>query len=901
MRPLVLTMTAFGPYAQETVLDFQLLGDQNIFVITGPTGAGKTTIFDAICYALYGKATGERSEKGLRSDFVMDPGLVTQVSLTFAVHNQTYAISRRPAQRVPKLRGEGFKDGVHEAELRCVDGDGFAPLTRLDEIEEKIKEILGLDYEQFKKIVLIPQGEFRQFLNSNTDEKKIILRKLFGTVFYEQVQKELGLQAKELASQCKEQRTRLEEMLKRVDSTEDAKLAALVSEPERLQDILEQLAEKNQKDQVQLQNAAERFTTLQAARQVQQKRLTEEAQAKEKFQHLEQLYRKKELLLQNAAQVSRISKRQKAAERARQLEPYEQSCLQQKQAVHKLESSLKALRSEETRLAVEAENGQRAFKQMKQLSESVQRLSEYQEQRQQLVHQYKKMGEYQKKQYAFEEQHKQCVQEELLAQKLEQDLLSLKQQQIQFLSASLAKELKEGSPCPVCGALVHPNVNRQSKQAVAQTQLDQLETQWKAQNQCWQKAMQQKAALHGELSALAHNLEELFGTDILEIGVFQKKLNEILEQGNECKQKITQLETEQKTLLAALRLKELPEQCSIALEEEQEACNRLNQAYHMLFGQIATQEAVLAEQQDVLQQMQEHWKTQRDREFADEASYLAAKQEISFIAKLQQEVNQYDAQLEEVTRQIVQYEQALEGCQMPDITASEQRLQQLNQDITAVAEQKNHVQSRLQQNQRLYQEIADRQEKLQELERSYGMVQRLARLASGENPQKLSFETYVLITYFQQVLVQANVRLQKMSEGRYYFLRRLEADDKRKNAGLDIDIMDHFTGKARAVSSLSGGESFKASLALALGLSDVVQSHAGGIELNTIFIDEGFGTLDSDSLESTVDCLIELQKNGRLVGVISHVAELKERMQAWLVVESSQQGSLAYFRHSISG
>ena len=185
MRPIQLTMQAFGPYAQRTELDFARLKEQNIFVITGPTGAGKTTIFDAICYALYGKATGERSEKGLRSDFVQEEEhLITEVIFRFAVRGKVYEVKRQPAQRLPKRSGQGFKEGAHEAELRCVEHDSFAPLSKLKEVDEKVQEILGLDYEQFRKIVMIPQGEFRRFLNAPTAEKQQILRQLFGTAFY---------------------------------------------------------------------------------------------------------------------------------------------------------------------------------------------------------------------------------------------------------------------------------------------------------------------------------------------------------------------------------------------------------------------------------------------------------------------------------------------------------------------------------------------------------------------------------------------------------------------------------------------------------------------------------------------------------------------------------------------
>lgn len=225
MRPIQLTMQAFGPYAQRTELDFAKLKEQNIFVITGPTGAGKTTIFDAICYALYGKATGERSEKGLRSDFVQEEEhLITEVIFRFAVRGKVYEVKRQPAQRLLKKSGQGFKEGAHEAELRCVEHDSFAPLSKLKEVDEKIQEILGLDYEQFRKIVMIPQGEFRRFLNAPTAEKQQILRQLFGTAFYEQVQKELSSRGRKLEQDYQQQKKQLEQDLKRIHTGQNAAL-----------------------------------------------------------------------------------------------------------------------------------------------------------------------------------------------------------------------------------------------------------------------------------------------------------------------------------------------------------------------------------------------------------------------------------------------------------------------------------------------------------------------------------------------------------------------------------------------------------------------------------------------------------------------------------------------------
>ena len=266
------------------------------------------------------------------------------------------------------------------------------------------------------------------------------------------------------------------------------------------------------------------------------------------------------------------------------------------------------------------------------------------------------------------------------------------------------------------------------------------------------------------------------------------------------------------------------------------------------------------------------------------------------MASLREQCSNYNAAVKTVAEEIAAYELALRGKQPVEIEKLQSQLKKLSGEIENGTKAYQKLSLEQEQDGQILAEGKAAVTAMQDLAQQYAMVQRLAKLANGENDWRMSFETYVLVTYFLQVLEQANRRLLKMTGGRYYFLRHCEAEDKRKAAGLDLDIMDNFTGRSRAVSSLSGGEGFKASLALALGLSDVVQSTSGGIELNTIFIDEGFGTLDHDSLENTIGCLLELQQHGRLVGVISHVAELKEQIPAWLVVESSEKGSNAYFQ-----
>ena len=330
MRPLQLTMQAFGPYRDRTVLDFAELGAQNIFVITGPTGAGKTTIFDAMCYALYGKATGERSEKGLRSDFVQDEdNLITEVIFRFEVRGNVYEIRRQPAQRLPKQRGAGYKDGEHEAELRCINDDpaqdAFAPLSRLNEVEKKIEEILGLSYDQFRKIVMIPQGEFRKFLGASTTEKQEILQKLFGTELYEQVQNELQSRAKTLEGTYKELQSYLYTRLKQIIPGDNALLSQQLADTALNSDsapqLLVLLAEHNTLTAERITKAKAQAAQDSTKQQELQHALEEAGRIQEKYNQLQKLKTEQQQLAAKAPQITQLEAQLQQAQQAQQKTP----------------------------------------------------------------------------------------------------------------------------------------------------------------------------------------------------------------------------------------------------------------------------------------------------------------------------------------------------------------------------------------------------------------------------------------------------------------------------------------------------------------------------------------------------------------------------------------------------
>ena len=904
MRPLQLTMQAFGPYRDRTVLDFAELGAQNIFVITGPTGAGKTTIFDAMCYALYGNATGERSEKGLRSDFVQDEdNLITEVIFRFEVRGQIYEIRRQPAQKLPKQRGSGYKEGEHEATLCCINDDPaqdlFAPISRLSEVEKKIEEILGLSYDQFRKIVMIPQGEFRRFLGASTTEKQEILQKLFGTEVYEQVQNELAGRARTMENTYKELTGYLHTRLKQIVAGDDTALGQLLSQTALNSDnapqILTALDAHNQTTVQRIAAAKEQAAAYSAQQQQLQQTLEEAGRIQEKYNQLQKLKTEQQALAQKAPQIQAKEAKLKQAIQAQPLETAAQAVQAQLSTVAQLERDIQqdsAVLDKQAQQLTKLAGKAAAAETVAQLQTQI---TEKQTQRDTLLKQYNDIKTYIRLYNSIIQTEKQAQQQEQLVNTQEEALQQLRRQQILHLGASLAANLEEGQPCPVCGSVHHPAPNHHTGNGVADSTIVAAEAELQQQRTAHQQTAAQLANYRGQLQQAESTLKESIPNLSLVPDTLTAYTKEITDAGTAIRRELDTITAQQQTAMAQLGWTKLPDDWQAQLEQIQQQHSRLQLDY--VAGQSAKQvrQTQLAQAKAQQLQLEQEWRSAWQQQFATEEMYRTARAAIGSIPALQQECSAYREQLANNTEAIARYEAELAKQEPIDQAALNAQLQALTEAIADAVRLEERLQHELAQNTQIAAEAADMLDSIAGIAAQHTMVKRLSELSRGNNDWKMSFETYVLVTYFLQVLEMANQRLLKMTGGRYYFLRHTEAGDKRKAAGLDLDIMDNYTGRARAVSSLSGGEGFKASLALALGLSDTVQHTAGGMELNTILIDEGFGTLDSESLESTIACLVELQQHGRLVGVISHVAELKEQIPAWLTVTATDHGSTARF------
>lgn len=1033
MRPITLTLSAFGPYAGETTLDFSELGAERLFVITGPTGSGKTTVFEAILYALYGKLSKKGMDPAsLRCDFLKpDDDRITFVDFTFEISGKRFHIHRQPKQSVAKKRGSGRRELGQEALLECVGHEDFLPLTKIGEVDRKIVDLVGLDEEQFKKIVMLPQGAFQEFLVSSTKDKIELLRQIFDTSLYDLALQRIKSRVSDVTGAYAE--------LKADYRSKTALLqfeAPIAFGEQPSQDVLTQMEALAQADEARQESLQQTVDDANAVYLAALETLNREAQHNADVRKWQQAEAELTALRARQPQIAALSGQVRAADQARSLADKETRAAEERRLLHQQEETLalarqqaqnaaqqlnaaaqhlaqaeqqkqradlahdtlpelttkrdkmneyvadraalqqaaQALASAERALATLAQDKQRAEAALhtaEAAQEKKQRLQQDQAQQETAIVKLDALLAEERRQYQLlkrfidlrQERPELAAAQENAATQLasaEKRLAEARAANRQQLAATLAQELEDGAPCPVCGAVHHPAPAvvpgaqddeaacakvRDQAQGVAANAGAALAQQDKRIAEAWAELQetipqltQPEAVPHYaqqlQESGTAHNHQrkeaqaalqqirnQLAGLAAVEKELEAQKaaLNTLREQRTRFVAEQSRWQTTHDSKAEAVAAKEkqfgfTADAEPAALTREIDAISARHQAAKQALetAQRAHEQAQLAQVRATSAQAQAEARLEelqrsaddharafaqaRNAIFATEADYLSAKADIPRAALLQQEI---DAFSEALTRATTLHEDLAQRLQddrtLHDLEAGEARRKEAEQRLNVAKDVLAAHKTRCASNRALIAQIAQLLEAFKEMEARYALLGKLRDVLDGKNHFNMRLETFAQAYYFEQMLIGANVRLARMTHGRYSFRRKEMVSDARRQAGLDLDVMDQYTGRARDVSTLSGGESFKASLSLALGLADVVTSESGGVELSTIFIDEGFGTLDEESLDDTVETLISLQDSGRLVGVISHVAELKERIPAHLVVESGSGGSQAHF------
>ena len=874
MKPIQLVLSAFGPYVERTVIDFSALGEEGLFLIAGDTGAGKTTIFDAISFALYGEASGgkeKRKSKSFHSDYVSDQ-TETYVELTFRHRGETWWIRRNlEYQRPAKKKKDGMETTTRQAaDAQMRNEDTGEEILRMDDVNRRVRELLGLTQDQFTQTVMIAQGDFLKILTASSDDRKKLFRDLFHTNLYVDLQSRL--QEKNRA--CADEQKALEQVILSAEGKIDpeaefAEREILLSYCGQIQHtdalcallarLIEQ--EKAAQEQARAQNkeAANQIGALIAA-------VTEGERVNRDFADWESKKARLAALTAGQGEIDAQRAALAAARRAQQLETDEalmrrtlrdmdaqRAALSDAQAA--LEQAEKALPETETRMKeAESRGGEihALLAQAKQMEDCLPVL-----------------GEVERLKAALDTQKRELQRLTEASSRAQAAYTAAQNSYYLSQAGLLARELKAGQPCPVCGSTAHPCPAQITPETVTRQALEQAakrrETAEKAQSDAATRLAANRAALDEREDRLR----------ALKIGA------------DETRQRL------------AARI----DAAHQAAADRQREIDAARSAYQTLDKRkTAAQSAVDAAQKqlaalekDLRAQTEAFEQKRAAHGFEDEASYRLAKRTNADIERLDREIRNYDEQKRTLAAQTHELEDKLSGRQRTDLTALQnRRAAALDRQAKAENAEKAMVR-KLTLHESAEREIRQANAAIQKKRGKWQIIQELytccAGIAAGNPRAKLTFEAYVQQYYFRFVVAAANKRLTRLTDGMFTLRVMREAANRVSQSGLDLEVLDRSTGQARDVSTLSGGESFLASLALALGLSDAVQSQSGQIRMDAMFIDEGFGSLDENALRSSIDVLLELADGKRLIGIISHVQELEERIDKQIVVTKTPNGS----------
>ena len=1012
MRPLKLEINAFGPYRSGTVIDFTVLGEKSLFLITGPTGSGKTTILDAICYALFGKTSGqERQGDRMVSDFA-EKGTEVSVVLEFSLGDKKYKVRRAPAQQVKKKRGEGFTPRQAEAAIWEYSGAGWTLLGDFTagECTEKAESLLGLKADQFTQIIMLPQNKFQKFLSAGAKEREPILEALFKTGQYKLIQDALQVKA----------RTLYDQIAKVTAEIKGALSAAGVETEEQLKEKIEtQKAGKTAKDQA----ASEDKKAAQAARKALQEAQACEAKFKEFDAASADLKAIEAVEAEIAGQKKALNRAEKAAsfrtyDELRQLsavrlsdakEDEADSLLELKAAAAaaekakkdlekagKAEPRIKELEAEASKLkdlkpvlkeyaskAAALETAQQACDKLNDEAEGLKQEICFVEKEIALLEtikdkaaeaskalsaaesqldQEKRLSKSSEKLNDLEEKRKvlkagkdslsdSVIKKKAKVEKIEAEHNAAIAKLERVFAAHLAASLEEGAPCPVCGSKEHPKPaaakgalpedERAAIEARLKEAREELEQETKRLGEAESALAALKATIESEEAVLAEGPKGWRASagrlETLKAKVAELKAD--IKAGETAKEKLTanknarlSLEAGQKKKTTALNAEREkasglkaeaasarqrlpkgiadPDSLKAAIEKTEEEAAQLLKALNSAKAadKKAGEEhsaaakktdlaklAVVKAASEVGKQKKEFISAITYGGFSSEKDYDAAKMEEGVRKDLKRAIEDYGKALASAKNRSERAKTGVKELKRPNLVKATEESEAAEAAAEGSQKLLAEAEAALAESNRVLAAVAKEQKEIAQLSKDFEVYGQVADVANGKNGWNLSFQRFVLAGFLDDVLLQASARLSIMSQGRFSLRRLQERSDGRSAGGLELEVFDTHTGTSRPAANLSGGESFLASLSLALGLSDVSQGYAGGLKMDTIFIDEGFGSLDPETLDLSMRALEEIRKDGRLVGIISHVQELKTLVETRLEITPGKTGSTAKF------
>jgi len=913
MRPIRLTMSAFGPYAGKTELNMEELGDHGLYLITGETGSGKSTLFDAITFALYGEPSGPNRKAGmLRSKYAAED-TPTEVTLRFLHGGKEYTIYRSPEYFRKKKNSPGETKRPAQAELRYPDG---RVETQQRTVTKAIEEILGVDQKQFGQIVMLAQGDFQRLLMADTRERQERFRQIFRTDIYRRFQEESKDELSRLNRQREEKKSSIRQYIQGLRAPENDPLEIAVAQAKAgektTEEIIQLIAELSRQDQIRVKKAEKEAETknqearalavaLEQERQ-RQKLMTEKANAEaELCQVIPAEERLRKLLSDILSRIPELEEKQRICARLQAEQPvyearekrareivqlendrkHDQERLAKGQRIcEEKEESLKALREEKSTLE---KSGETLLTLRQETEKAGKRLEELKTLQKQIAA------------LAADENRLKSAQEKYLSAAREAETQKLQEQAFRKAfeagqAGIMAEALIDGQPCPVCGSTHHPRKAQRLEKTPTEEAVRQAE----------------------HAAADAQNRASQASADAAQIlGIVQARTEAIRKAGE------TLLNATEPSVLSLLTAEHI--------QKEEQLLDELKDQIRVAQNRMARKEKLDKEIPDAEQKL-EKWKNElkqisdgltakearleslqqqarEDPEKLSHDTWAEAEAEIRKIKteirerkqeeqRIREETEKYAAKAAALRARKEQTDGMLREIPERNLTALEQQESELRERQREDTRSRDELTTRMQINAEAECGIRTQEAALTELDRKWQWLSALTSTVNGTltGRDKITLETYVLTTYFDRILRRATVHMMKMSGGKYDLIRRETAADQRTQSGLEIDVVDHYNGTTRGVQSLSGGESFLASLSLALGLSEEIQHSAGGIQLDTMFVDEGFGSLDEETLQQAMAALNGLTEGNRLVGIISHVADLRREIDRQIIVKKEKTG-----------
>ena len=999
MMPISLTLSAFGPYPDTITIDFESFQEDGLFLITGPTGSGKTMIFDAMIFALYGKTSGQiRQTDSLRCDHALNE-IPTFVEFSFSLHQQNYTIKRNP-----KYYLEGKKTPKQPSALLTLP-DGKM-VEGIKEVNQKMISLLGVDDQQFKQICMIAQGEFTKLIMASSDEREKVLRELFHSETYQKLEEKLKVHLKTYQDKYDlllNKRKDLMQELQVEDHQEylSKQTKLIASQQKEYDDLKKDLDQKKQQLQlyrlqnqrlIQLKDLKQQFQdlkkqendyqklnktvdTLKKAQETnylyisyikQQKKLQTLKLNQEDF--LKQLKKLEKDYQEKKVQADSLDYKQQTKEK---LQNQIQETKQLINQIYQYQNDYQNLQTLKQQYRMLDEEHKLFLKKKEKFENGLQRDQERIQSEQQvqskyelIKQQYVRLNEQKVKVHQLSDyydqilklnENKSDLQEDYTVVEKQVDHEKMQYNQMEKLyfrkqAGIFALQLKEDQPCPICGSLHHPHPAQIEKEDITKEKLDQQAKKVKQQehrlqdilqkillsNQKKEMLVKQTKQLSSELNIQEELSKEIFIKELDHLSKDEKRMKkEYLELQDELKyiQKLKKsvalslkdMSTyESKELKQAQSLENIQvqihqlsgklddsmrqyeigevnknyqqvqkeyRQLSLEIETIQQDYEKVKNKYLEIKTKISSLNQQIIQEQEIYDELDNKYHTALDA-FINEEEFLNLKTQINQISILEKKYQDYLISLKSLNEQIISLENEVKDSTYVDLSSLSETIKEVNQQLREKNDDLEKLKIDYSLKEKMIKDIQKINQQLEKDEDTYQRYLDLYNLASGKNNARVSIERYVLATYFENMLIYANVIMKQLSQGRYQLLRKDDAGKGRSQQGLELDVFDQESGNIRSIKTLSGGESFKAALSLALGLSRMVQDYAGGIELNTLFIDEGFGSLDSQSLDQAMNCLMELHHENKLIGIISHVSDLKDRIERQLVVERKQKQSV---------